>query len=158
KTFFYFTWESMRYPRQSTIQNSVPTTFVKNGDFSREGVTIVDPYTRTPFPGNIIPANRISSVSKQVLAYYPDINFGTTDRFTTNKYRNNVAADVNSDQYDARIDHTFNANHSMFARFNTKNNPALGPNNLKLPSDTSAARYYQGTASWTWTIRPTLLN
>jgi hypothetical protein len=43
KTFFYFTWEAMRFPRQGTIQNTVPTSFVKNGDFSREPSTIRDP-------------------------------------------------------------------------------------------------------------------
>lgn len=159
KTFFYFTWESMRYPRQSTVQNTVPTTFVKNGDFSRESGTLRDPFTNAPLPGNLIPASRINPVSKAVIdKFYPDINFGTTDRFTTNNYRNNVATDINSDQYDTRVDHNFNSRHAMFARFTTKNNPSLGANNLLLPSDTSAARYYQGAASWTWTVRPTLLN
>ncbi len=158
KTFFYFTWESMRYPRQGTIQNTVPTTFVKNGDFSREGVSIVDPYTRVPFPGNVIPASRINAVSKAVMTLYPDINFGTTDRRTANNYRTNVPTDVNSDQYEARVDHTFNAKHTMFGRFNTKRNPSSSTNSLLLPSDTTIEKNYQGTASWTYTIRPTLLN
>jgi hypothetical protein len=46
----------------------------------------------------------------------------------------------------------------MFARFNTKDNPSLGANNLTLPSDTNSAKFYQGAASWTWTVKPTLLN
>ncbi|HEU0119036.1 MAG TPA: TonB-dependent receptor [Bryobacteraceae bacterium] len=158
KTFFYFTWESMRYPRQATVQNTVPTSFVRNGDFSREGVNIVDPYTGASFPGNVIPASRINAVAKAILPLYPAINFGATDRRSNSNYRNNVATDINSDQYEARVDHTFNNKHSMFARFNTKSNPQLSANNLLLPSDTNSAKYYQGAASWTWTIRPTLLN
>lgn len=158
KTFFYFTWESMRYPRQGTIQNTVPTSFVKSGDFSREGVTIRDPFTGAPFPGNVIPANRINQVSRQVMTLYPDINFGATDRRTNGNYRQNVATGVNSDQYEVRVDHTFNSQHTLYGRFNTKTNPSSAANSLTLPSDTVREKYYQGTATWTWTMKPTLLN
>jgi hypothetical protein len=158
KTFFYFTWEAMRFPRQGTVQNTVPTSFVRNGDFSREPSTVRDPFTGSPFPGNIIPASRINPIARAILPFYPEINFGATDRRSNGNYRNNVATDVNSDQYEARVDHNFNSSHSMFARFNTKDNPALGANNLTLPSDTISAKFYQGAASWTWTVKPTLLN
>lgn len=158
KTFFYFTWESMRFPRQGTIQNTVPTSFVKNGDFSREGVTIRDPFTSTPFPGNVIPAARINAVSRAILPFYPDINFGPTDRRSNSNYRANVATDVNSNQYETRVDHNFNQSHSLWARFSTKSNPSFAANNLTLPGDSIEEKYWQGTASWTWTIRPNLLN
>jgi hypothetical protein len=158
RTFFYFTWESMRLPRQGTVQNTVPTSFVKNGDFSREGVTIRDPFTRTPFPGNIIPGSRINAVSRAILPFYPDINFGDTTRRSNGNYRNNVRTDVESDQYEVRVDHTFNEKHSIWGRFNTKSNPSIGANNLTLPSDTNQAKFYQGTTTWTYTIKPTLLN
>ncbi len=158
KTFFYFTWESMRYPRQSTIQNTVPTSFVKNGDFSREGVNIRDPFTGSPFPGNVIPASRINPVARAILPFYPDINFGSTERRSNSNFRTNSATDIESDQYESRVDHTFNSQHSMFARYNQKSNPSAAPNNLRLPGDSLVEKYYQGAASWTWTIRPTLLN
>jgi hypothetical protein len=158
KTFFYFTWEAMRFPRQGTIQNTVPTSFVKNGDFSREGSNIRDPFTGSPFPGNVIPASRINPVSRAILPFYPDINFGSTDRRSNSNYRNNVRTDIESNQYESRVDHTFNSSHSMFARFNQKSNPSSAANNLLLPGDSLVEKYYQGAASWTWTIRPTLLN
>jgi hypothetical protein len=60
----------MRFPRQGTIQNTVPSDFVKKGDFSREaGVTVRDPFTGTPFPGNIIPSNRINPVAAKILPF-----------------------------------------------------------------------------------------
>ncbi|MBM3752691.1 MAG: hypothetical protein FJW38_01775 [Acidobacteria bacterium] len=159
RTFFYFTWESMRLPRQGTVQNTVPTSFVKNGDFSREpGVTIRDPFTRTPFPGNVIPSSRINAVARAILPFYPDINFGDTARRANGNYRANRRIDVESDQYEVRVDHTFNERHSLWGRFNTKSNPSSGANNLTLPNDTNRAKFYQGTATWTWTIKPTLLN
>lgn len=147
KTFFYFTWESMRYPRQSTVQNTVPTTFVKNGDFSREGVAVQDPFTNVPFPGAIIPASRINPVAKAIIPFYPDINFGSTDRRSNANFRKNVDTTLRSNQFDVRVDHNFNAKHSMYARFNTKDNPSTGANNLTLPSDTASAKFYQGSAS-----------
>lgn len=160
KTFFYFTWESMRYPRQGTVQNTVPTSFVKNGDFSREGLTqpLLDPFTGTPFPNNQIPASRINAVARAVLPFFPEINFGPTDRRSNANYRVNVPIDVNSNQYEARVDHNFNARHALWGRFNTKSNPSSAANNLTLPSDSVQEKYYQGTASWTWTVRPNLLN
>lgn len=158
RTFFYFTWESLRYPRQGTIQNTVPTSFVRSGDFSREGVNIRDPYTGDPFPGNIIPTSRISPIATRILEFYPLPNTGATDRRAAANFRENRSTSINSDQYEGRVDQNFNARHSLTARFAYKNNPANSPNNLLLPSDTSSAKFYQGTASWTATLRPSLLN
>ena len=159
KTFFYFTWESMRYPRQGTIQNTVPSDFVKNGDFSREtGVTVRDPITNTPFPGNIIPSSRINAVAAKILPFYPAINTGSPDRRSLNNFRTNVPTSVNSNQYEARVDHTFNSKHMIFARYSQKANPSQSANSLTLPSDQVKEKYYQGALSWTYTVRPTLLN
>lgn len=158
RTFFYFTWESLRYPRQSTIQNNVPTSFVRAGDFSREGVNIRDPYTGTPFPGNVIPSSRISPIATKILPFYPLPNTGRTDIRTASNYRDNRSADITSDQYEARVDQNFNSKNAIYARFVYKDNPSTGPNSLALPSDTNNNKNYQGMASWTYTIKPTLLN
>ena len=158
RTFFYFTWESMRFPRQGTIQNTVPSSFVKGGDFSREGLTILDPITKTPFAGNIIPASRINPVVAKLLSFYPDINTGPTDRRSAGNFRINVPTSVNSNQYETRIDHTFSSRHTIFGRYAQKSNPSQAANSLLLPSDEVKEKYYQGALSWTYTIHPTLLN
>ena len=52
---------------------------MRNGDFSASSVPIFDPLTgdpatgagRTQFPGNVIPANRISPIARQILANVP---------------------------------------------------------------------------------------
>jgi hypothetical protein len=71
KTFFWGSFE--RYTNVDT-RNAViglPTRAQVNGDFSRTGRTIYDPLTfnpatgtRQPFPGNVIPANRVDPVGK----------------------------------------------------------------------------------------------
>src|SRR5260370_23714616 len=83
KLFFFADYEGFR-KRQGTFAsvNTVPTLAVRTGDFS--GVRpIFDPfsvtptpgtasgYTRTPFPGSIIPAAPLDAVTSRLLQAYP---------------------------------------------------------------------------------------
>ena len=83
KTFF---WTSFEGYRTNTIDDAtvrVPTNRELSGDFSQSGITVYDPlttrpdpnnpgqYIRTPFPGNVIPANRISPVAAAMRPYWP---------------------------------------------------------------------------------------
>jgi hypothetical protein len=61
RTFWFFSWQSTRdvgSPGVSTYTTLSPKQRV--GDFSELKKTIVDPTSGQPFPGNIIPADRIS--------------------------------------------------------------------------------------------------
>jgi hypothetical protein len=90
KFFLYFSWQQIKRDQPCPFTDSVPTAAEKNGDFSQtlnsSGTlqTLYDPltttetasgvYTRTAFPGNIIPADRMSEVAEKVLAYIPPPN------------------------------------------------------------------------------------
>jgi len=59
----------------------IPPAEWRNGDLSSAATTIYDPATgnpdgtgRTPFPGNVIPADRISPVARNILALVPQPN------------------------------------------------------------------------------------
>jgi len=158
KTFFLFSWESLRYPRQSTVTNTVASSRVRSGDFTTEGVTIRDPLTGQPFPGNVIPQARLSSVSRAVVPLLASINVGDPSRRTPNNFIENRVANIESDQLDVRVDHQFGSRHGVFGRYTWKQNPTLAPNNHLLPSDTQAADLNQFVGSYTWTIKPNLLN
>jgi hypothetical protein len=80
---------------------TVPVDAVRNGDFSGvtnsfgDPVIIKDPLTGLPFPGNIIPADRMSQQALGLLKYYPAPNLpGTTKNYhfssSTNSKSNNV--------------------------------------------------------------------
>src|SRR5262249_30031398 len=71
KTFFYGTYEGFRYPQSSTVQNTVPTQAMRNGNFSAEGVTVIDPATGAPFPNDTIPSSLINPVAQKILQLYP---------------------------------------------------------------------------------------
>ncbi len=158
KTFFQFAWESLRYPRQSTIQNTVPSARLRQGDFTAEGVTVRDPLTGQPFAGNVIPASRINPVARAIIPFYPAINVGDGVRRTAGNFVDNRAANIESNQFDVRVDQTIGTKHSVFGRYTWKKNPTLSPNSLTLPSDTNNADHQQLVASHTWTIKPNLLN
>lgn len=69
KTFYFFSWESMRLRQGFTQNTTVPDAKMKGGDFSallntdsslRTPIVLYDWTTGAPFPGNIIPKDRQS--------------------------------------------------------------------------------------------------
>lgn len=159
KTFFFGTYEGFRFPRGQTIQNTVPTQAMRNGDFSAEpNVTVRDPLTGQPFANNRIPDNRISPISKSFLTLYPLPNSGATDRLRVANYIRNSSSSLNSDQYDVRIDHQFTDKQSVFGRWTWKDVAVDSPNILALPSNTNFDKYKILVVSHNYALRPTLLN
>jgi len=158
KTFFFGTFEGFRFPRGQTVQNTVPTQAMRNGDFSAENVVVKDPLTGLPFSGNRIPDNRISPIAKSILTLYPLPNNGPTDRLRVANYIRNSSSSLNSDQYDIRIDHYLTQKQSVFGRWTWKDVAVDSPNILDLPSNTNYDRYKILVISHNYTITPSLLN
>jgi hypothetical protein len=158
KTFFFGTYEGFRFPLGQTIQNTVPTQAVRNGNFAGTGITIKDPQTGQPFAGNQIPASRISSVAQGFLALYPLPNAGDVNTLHAANYIDNRNHSLNSDQYDTRIDHYLTSNMSIFGRWTWKNIGQANPQNLTVPSENFTDNYKLLVVSWNWTLRPNLIN
>jgi hypothetical protein len=138
RTFFFGAYERMSFRRGVTIQNTVPTALMRQGDFSGETVALRDPLNNNqPFAGNRIPANRLSSIAAGILGFYPLPNFpspGAT-RQTSANFRENRANPTTSWQYDIRLDHVISSKQSVFARWSAKNQSTISPNNFSLPAD-----------------------
>ena len=87
RTFFFADYAGIKERRGVTTVNTVPTAATRAGDFSnyrdRNGnlIVIYDPLTtrldadgrivRDPFPGNVIPQNRIHEVGRNIASIYP---------------------------------------------------------------------------------------
>ena len=113
KLFFFFAYEGTRQRLASPVFYTVPTAGIEGGNFSGISTLIYDPATgnangtgRTPFPGNVIPANRISSIAQTLQSYYPAPSIAGA---LTNNYnvsggptldRNNIDGKVNFHQSD----------------------------------------------------------
>jgi hypothetical protein len=77
RAFFFWSQEWRREKRGTTLaQQYVPTAAEKQGDFSGvlTGPVPHDPLTGLPFPGNRIPANRLSPAGLAILKVFPDPN------------------------------------------------------------------------------------
>jgi hypothetical protein len=82
KLFFFAAQEyyDQLVPQASSLNIRVPTEAERTGDFSRSvdgagrPVVIVDPVTGRPFPGNVIPANRIYGPGTSILNLFPTPN------------------------------------------------------------------------------------
>jgi hypothetical protein len=75
KVFFYLGTETYDDTQSASSQFSTPTALERVGNFSQDSTTIYDPLsaasgTRTPFPGNIIPASDLNPVGLAIANYY----------------------------------------------------------------------------------------
>jgi hypothetical protein len=80
----FFFWAQEYWPEktaQPVAQLTVPTALERQGNFSQsldlnnKMIVIKDPDTGAPFPGNIIPANRIDPNGQAILNIFPQPNF-----------------------------------------------------------------------------------
>jgi hypothetical protein len=82
KLFFFADWERTTRRQAASALRTIPTTALRNGDFTGTGTTIYDPNTgntatgtgRTPFPNNMIPSNRIDFAAATMAALIPQPN------------------------------------------------------------------------------------
>jgi trimeric autotransporter adhesin len=120
KTFFWIAGEGYRDGLSQNDNMHVPTQAMRNGDFSQitdltgRPIVIYDPLTtdaagnRQPFPGNVIPANRISPFAREFLKAIP-----MPTRNVDDSGGNLPAQDVINDkaqQGSIKVDHHFTGN------------------------------------------------
>ena len=126
RTFFFADYQGQRQTIGRTVISTVPTLLQRQGVFSETIAgrvpAIYDPATtitsggsttRSPFPGNAIPAGRIDPVARALLERYPL----PTSVGTANNYLRVADESVDHDQFSLRLDHRFPGNRDqMFGR------------------------------------------
>ncbi|MCW5978722.1 MAG: carboxypeptidase regulatory-like domain-containing protein [Bryobacteraceae bacterium] len=163
KTFFFFSFETSRGSAvQQLLNPTVPLESWRDGDFSSLGTTIRDPSTGEPFPNNVIPADRINPVARNIQdRFYPLPNFGNASALAPQNYRElKVRPRDPSTYWTARGDHRFSDKDSLFGRFTFQrayNRPYEG----NLP--TIGQRFQRrdnraASVAYTHTFSPSLLN
>ncbi len=157
RTFFFFGYEGLRQRNTNSnaaiVNGRVPTSAERQGVFS--GV-VRDPLTGQPFPGNTVPAARVSPTSAQLLQRYvplpnvndPRINF--SQQFGT---------PFNGNQIIYRIDHNLSdRDRIMFRQFNLYDNQFTASGRLPGFGRKSNNTRRQLALSETHTFRPNLIN
>jgi hypothetical protein len=99
--------------RAETRTSNVPTAQQKRGDFTGTGITLRNPFTGQPFPGNRIPAEMIHPVGAALAALYPDPNRDLPGQnFAASPVARERMAQVNG-----KVDHQFSSDNKAFVRY-----------------------------------------
>jgi hypothetical protein len=121
RVFFFVSYGGYRDDRETQPQlTSIPPLAWRNGDFSSLPVPIYDPATtrpnpngtgfiRDPFPGNIIPANRISPQSRYFQSFLPDPTNGNIQ----NNYSGSLPTGFKNDSATLKMDANLSARHQL---------------------------------------------
>lgn len=133
KTFFFGNYEEYRRRIGAPTLTTVPTALQKAGDFSQTYngsgnlVVIADPlsttqlpngsYTRTPFPGNIIPANRFSKVASNVVKLFPNPTLPGAPFTHVNNFSTKAATSINEHQVVGKFDHNLSSRWKIFGTY-----------------------------------------
>ncbi len=159
KVFFFGDYQGfVRDSPGETVVTVAPQAW-RNGDFSGVGVTIRDPATGQPFPGNIIPQSRFSPIARAVLAnttLYPAPTLNTD----TNNFVAGSSQKLRTHQGDAKVDMNLSDRDRIFGRVSLQHYTSE-PDRAALPSNLAGTNDspFQGLAfNWTRSIGATTLN
>lgn len=168
KLFFLWSQEWVRYRQQQTSERVVPSLAMRNGNFSEllspsntffgRAIAITDPSTGQPFPGNIIPQNRLSPNGIGLLEAYPEPTpgflRGRNNWFGTANSAQNQRKDTISIDFLPAERHTIRYRRQYLAleTFDAfRGDFAIAPSTLNRPNFTHTLNYIA-------TLSPTLIN
>lgn len=128
------------------------------------------PYLRTPFPGNIIPADRISSIATNVLKFLPSPNRTDPnndpkqDAAFNNDFVNTTLSTTDIWHLSPRVDYAINQKQNIFFRLTHDHDTAVGGgvfaagNPIDNGQGTTAQPDYVTTFGYTYVINDHLVN
>ena len=112
KLFYFGAYEGTRQRTGGSGIFDVPTQRVRSGDFSQSGTTIYDPLTGSPFPGNVIPSNRISNAARILMEKLPQPNLPGERQ----NYFAGATGIFDRNNYDYKINWNRNERHSIWGK------------------------------------------
>ena len=121
RSFFFYSFEGLKSGIPVSAGERAPTDLERTGNFSQSGMTIYDPFNTVngvpqPFPGNVIPQNRIDPVARNLLQYMVQPNSDPDAQGNNFFPRGNSRFDTYTSGI-TRIDHNFSDNHRFFFRY-----------------------------------------
>jgi len=109
KVFFFGDYQRTIDNNGYVVRATVPTLAMRQGDFSVVTQRIYDPLTgdingvgRVPFPGNIVPADRISPIARRLMSLIPEPNIAGAP-LGQNNYSKPQTREKTTDGFDAKI-------------------------------------------------------
>jgi hypothetical protein len=163
RTFFLFSWESLRQVSGSVQRGIVPQPEMLRGDFRRatdafgRPLVITDPLARAPFAGNQIPAARLDPVAVKLAQFYPAPNLqGSAVNYIAQA---NGSNDANN--FSVKVDDTMSARdrltYSTFWRPNDQTTP-FNRSPIAVFGTTTANFELLSSIRYLRTLSPTMFN
>ena len=146
KTFFFFSYEGLRWVQSGSAVGTLPTAAQRSGDFSTtynsagQVIPIYDPFStkpnpsdrgqfiRTQYPGNKIPTANIDPVAKGLLNYLPLPNRSGDPITGNNNYFANFSSPINENSFSLRIDQAISGTQKLFGRYSINDTTQTRPN------------------------------
>ena len=114
RTFVFGIYEGRTAREGITRITNVPTVAERNGDFSESLFPPpVDPFTGQPFPGGVIPEQRLDPIGRAIAALYPEPN-------RASPFQNFVSSPTlrdNEHHFNVRLDHELGRNSDLAVRY-----------------------------------------
>jgi Carboxypeptidase regulatory-like domain len=125
KLFYFGDYLRVMDHEANTNNVTVPPNPWRTGDLSGAGQIIYDPATgnpldgtgRTPFPGNIIPTNRINPVSAKLMGLLPGTNETYKLASPSNNYFGLLPYTKTTDSFDTKLDYNISDKDRLTGRF-----------------------------------------
>ena len=133
RTFFTYGLDILDRFRPERGNFTVPTADQRRGDFSSllsigANYAIYDPntvqtaangrFSRTPFPGNIVPASRLDPMAQKLLGYFALPN-ATTTADGKNNYSDPQPRTIDFHSNTVRLDHSLTQNYRLYSTITT---------------------------------------
>jgi hypothetical protein len=170
KLFYFGAWERNDERNARFNEYTVPTARMRNGDFGEvlalnPAFRIYDPMTGNPdgtgrsfFPDAVIPASRISDISRRIQSTYPEPNAPGTNNGLQNNHLAPRFPKAIRDNFDGKINWNRNPAHQFWGKFSVMQADVLDLFYLPFEEpgggDTTVSLW---TLGQTWTLSPTLL-
>ncbi len=159
RLFFFGAFEQLRRREAAAglTTVTVPTALERNGDFSQSGAGIYDPATgttsRSPFPNNTIPADRLEAMALAAVRALPLPNTGARGYVNTDEITRQ-----DNYNYSLRLDMNAGAAGSVFVRASMADENALIPEAIPGRLNVSDGRPVNVAAGWTTVLGSSMVN
>jgi outer membrane receptor protein involved in Fe transport len=149
KLFGFTYYEGFRNTRGTTRNLTVLTAEQRAGNFG----SIIDPLTGAPFPGGVIPADRINASALQILDEFMPLPNSGTNRFITAP-----SATDDRDQFGLRLDFRVNESSNLLGRYLFSQSDREIPPVVEPIGTTAASELEDFMLSYTTTINSNAFN
>ncbi len=125
----------------------------RRGDFSAQAGAIRDPLTGLTFPGNVIPAGRISPAAAKLLNEFVPLPNSPGNRYIVSPTVNDVR-----DQFGVRFDYQMSAKQSLLGRYMRSDTARLTPRVIAAVDQRALATLQDAMVSHNYVISSNVIN